>query len=206
MKNVLIFLIGAAAGAGAMYLALRKKVEKEINKALSEIDEDKYGKEENKTTEEPEQKESEPGKRDLTAYHEVLKKVDYTKAAPATEEVTTMTESVEKSVEELTEKAQEIVGKPKAKKTKVPKKVTPDEFDATNDDGKMTLTYYADGVLADDEDNVYDPVETMGATNFKNFKATYDPVYILNYANGIIYEVVQDNRKYSDIVGGDVDF
>ena len=66
------------------------------------------------------------------------------------------------------------------------------------------MIFYADGVLADEDDHVYDPTETMGATNFKNFKATYDTVYIFNYARNFMYEVIQSNSKYSDIIGGDL--
>ena len=168
-------------------------VEKRVNEAI--LGEKEAAKEPEKVMvkvepPEPEEEKEEP---DLTKYKQVLEKKDYTKAVTS-EKVTTMTDVVEEEAEKLVKKA---------KKTKVPKKVTQDEFDSTAESERMTLYFYADGILADDEDVVYDPVETMGATNFKNFKSTYDTVYIFNYATSMMYEVMPSNSKYTDIVGGD---
>ena len=191
-----------------MYFAIYKKMENEketeINKALNEIDKGRH--EEVKPVDEPVKevvKEGHPEIPDLTKYEQVLKKVDYTK--PSSEKVTYMTDVINEESAALTAAAQERVGKPKSsKKVKVPKKVTQDEFDSTDENERRTLYYYSDGILADDEDETYDPIETIGATNFKNFKATYDPIYIFNYATEFMYEIIPSNSKYSDIVGGDI--
>ena len=201
-KSILIFLLGAVTGSGTTYLVMKKHedkmIEKRVTKAiLKEESTKKQGiVEEPAEVENPEKEEiveEEKDEPDLTIYKQVLEKKDYTKAATS-EKVTTMTDVIEEETDKLVKKA---------KKTKVPKKVTQDEFDSTAESERMTLYFYADGVLADDEDNVYDPVETMGATNFKNFKSTYDTVYIFNYATSMMYEVMPSNSKYSDIVGGD---
>ena len=130
---------------------------------------------------------------DLTRYHQVLGKTDYTKAV-VKDKVTTMTETIEEEAEKIVEQVKKTT-----KKAKVPKKVTQEEFDATSEDKRRTLYFYADGVLADDEDEVYDPTDIMGATNFKNFKSTYDTVYIFNYALDFMFEIMPSNSRYADI-------
>ena len=199
LKNVLIFLVGVVTGAGGMYFAFKpindKKVEELVTK---EMNKGKNPQGDDIPTEEPEVKSEETQKatetRDLTNYTKALERTDYTKAV-VKDKVTTMTGSIEEKIEANPAK--------KPKKTKVPKKVTQDEFDSTNPAERMTLYYYADDILADDEDVKYDPVETMGATNLKNFKSTYDTVYIFNYATNLMYEIEYSNSRYSDIVGGD---
>ena len=197
-KNVLIFLLGVVTGAGGMYLSFKsindKKVEQRVNDELfkNRVDQDpltnppEYEKKDD-VVEAPEEKE-----RDLTRYSEIISnKTDYTKAITK-DKVTTMSDAIEEKVEKIVEK------KP-AKKMKVPKKITQEEFDSTPEDERKTLYYYADGVLADEDDQVYDPTETMGATNFKNFKSTYDTVYIFNYALDLMFEIMPCNSRYADI-------
>ena len=208
VKDLFIFLLGTATGAGGMYLALNKSIkEKEarVNKAFEEASKNKEHEPVAKIKETAEEKEpvkeskAENQIPDLTKYTQVLEKVDYTKAA-VSEKVKSMTDAVEEQAKELIDSAVKKTGK----KPKVPKKVTQDEYDATSENERMRLLYYADGVLANEYDEVYDPVETMGATNFKNFKSTFDTVYIFNYARNCMYEIMQCNSKYSDIVGGDI--
>lgn len=215
-KSILIFLLGVATGAGGMYLALHKKVENEINKELEKLDgnrkteSDQGDEDKNPVDKKPVNnipvEISKPSSEELKRqYSEVLKKTDYTKAI-VSDKVKTMTDSIKDQVDISTEKAKKELGETKKpKRTKVPKKVTQDEFDATAETGRMTLYYYADDILADDEDIKYDPVETMGATNLKNFKSTYDTIYIFNYATNMMYEIEYSNSLYADITGGDID-
>lgn len=209
LKNVIIFVTGVVTGAGTTYLALVKHTKNEIETRVNKEVERLNGVQseeipvEVKSEIKEETEEAEPEERsesDMEKYKEALKRTDYTKAVTSSK-VTTMTDAVNEKADELIDKAV----KKTTKKTKVPKKVTQDEFDSTAETGRMTLYYYADGVLADDEDIVYDPTETMGATNFKNFKSTYDTVYIFNYATNMMYEIMPSNSKYADVVGGDFD-
>ena len=205
IKDVFIFLFGAAVGAGGMYLALDKKTRSKIEEAEKKINEelDKLAnKAEDICIENPESTIKPIDIPDEEAikkqYEQVIERVDYTKAV-ASEKVTSMTDAVKDDVKEMISEAKKTT-----KKAKVPRKVTQEEFDATSDDKRKILYFYADGVLADDEDVTYDPTETMGATNLKNFKSTYDTVYIFNYARDFMFEIRYSNSKYSDIVGGDL--
>ena len=207
-KVIFAFILGAASGAGGMYLFMKDRIRKELEeenakKINAELESIRNGAcietEKEVVNEKPVEEPKRPTEEDLEKYEKVLKKVDYTKV-PQVEPTTSFTDAVTKKAQETIETAEKKVGK----KPKVPKKVTQDEFDATPEDERTTLIFYADGVLADEDDNVYDPTETMGATNFKNFKTTYDTVYIFNYARNFMYEVIQSNSKYSDIIGGDL--
>lgn len=63
------------------------------------------------------------------------------------------------------------------------------------------LTYYADGVLTNDYDEVIDNIEgTVGKESLKTF-GQYEPdaVYVRNDELGIDYEINRDVRRYVDI-------
>ena len=200
VKAILIFLLGVASGAAPVYFYMKNKQDREVERRVNEVignrpdpETPEGNKDEGPMMENPEEEKKEETIPDLTKYSQVLGKTDYTKAV-VKDKVTTMTETIEEEAEKIVEQAKKT-----SKKTKVPKKVTQDEFDATSNNKRRTLYYYADGVLADDEDEVYDPVETMGATNFKNFKSTYDTVYIFNYALDFMFEIMPSNSRYADI-------
>ena len=221
VKNVFIFLLGACVGAGSMYLVYENKIlEKKVNEELRKIkakEDSVADKKENsiktETKEETPVDISEESKNDdveeefeedskedqLTKYSKVIKE-NYAKISKS-EPVTTMTEAVEEEVNKMTKKASG------SKKTKVPKKVTQDEFDATALDERKELYFYADGVLADiDTDEVLNATEIMGATNLKQFKANCDTVvYIFNYATGYMYEITYSNSTYADATNRRID-
>ena len=79
--------------------------------------------------------------------------------------------------------------------------ISPDEYgDICGYDG-IELTYYADGVLAEELDIVDDIDGTVGE-DFASHFGTYedDAVHIRNDALRCDYEILKDLRKYSDIV------
>lgn len=89
-----------------------------------------------------------------------------------------------------------------AKKMKKPYVISPDEFDEKPDYDVVSLTYYADGVLADDEDHIIEDVEgTVGVESLSHFgEYEDDSVFVRNEAEKIDYEILRDMRKYFEIV------
>jgi hypothetical protein len=79
--------------------------------------------------------------------------------------------------------------------------ISPDEFDTIDDYGSETLTYYADGVLTDDMDNVIEDVDAMIGRDSLNHFGEYedDSVYVRNDKHQIDYEILKDQRKYTDV-------
>lgn len=70
---------------------------------------------------------------------------------------------------------------------------------------QINLTYYADGILADDEDEILDDIEnTVGldfATHFGEYEE--DTVFIRNDRLRCEYEIQRDNRTYEEVSGID---
>ena len=66
-----------------------------------------------------------------------------------------------------------------------------------------TLTYYADHVLTDDFDNPIEDVEAMVGEESLNHFGEYeeDAVYVRNERHKIDYEILLDERKYTEVVG-----
>ena len=222
IKDVLIFILGGLSGAGVMYFITKKNNDKEVEKRVNEAigvcgDESVENsieevaetvKEKVEETVEAIEEKIEDAADILPPtideikekYSDVVsKKTNYAKAS-VTEKVTTMTDAIEEKAKEVVETAKKT-----GKKVKVPKKVTQDEFDATPESERRELWFYSDNVLADIVTNEQlDPIEIMGATNFKNFKSTFDTIYIFNYATNLIYEITFSNSKYADISGGGI--
>lgn len=68
----------------------------------------------------------------------------------------------------------------------------------------ISLTYYADGILADDENEMIGDVEGLiGADALGSF-GTYedDAVDVRNHAHKCDYEILRDKRTYADVIRG----
>ena len=79
--------------------------------------------------------------------------------------------------------------------------ISPDEFDENDDYKTVSLTYYEDGVLADEHDNVITDVEDLIGINPAEHFGEYeqDSVFVRDDANKTDYEILADNRKFGDI-------
>ena len=84
--------------------------------------------------------------------------------------------------------------------------ITEDEFGELDEYETNTLTYYADGVLADDVDDVIEDVEaTVGHESLMNLGPQddrlhlFDSVYVRNDEKKCDYEILFDVRRYADV-------
>lgn len=87
-----------------------------------------------------------------------------------------------------------------------PEVITPDEFGEINEYDTISLTYYADEVLTDDMDI---PIEDIGETvgySFADHFGEYedDSVFIRNHRLKCDYEILMDERKYSELESDDL--
>ena len=81
--------------------------------------------------------------------------------------------------------------------------ISPEEFGDFDEYTKLSLTYYSDGVLADENDEIVDDIdETVGA-DFADHFGEYedDSVFVRNDRLKCDYEILRDNRSYSDVTG-----
>ena len=81
--------------------------------------------------------------------------------------------------------------------------IKPEEFGEILEYESISLTYYADGVLADEYDEVIDDVdEIVGEESLTTFGQYEDSaVFVRNDARKTDYEILLDLRNYSDVVG-----
>ena len=66
---------------------------------------------------------------------------------------------------------------------------------------EVSLTYYADGVLTDDQDNIIEDVEGLVGLDSLNHFGEYedDSVYIRDEMNEMDYEILKSEKKFSEI-------
>lgn len=83
----------------------------------------------------------------------------------------------------------------------VPYVISPDEFSTNDDYDTVSLTYYADKVLADEDGEIIDNVEEIigkdSLTHFGEYER--DSVFVRNDKRRTDYEILLDERFYSDI-------
>lgn len=170
---ILAFIMGAAAGVVGTFSYAKKKYEEIAQEDfLSRRENDKKVVAENETTN------FNTNKPDLTEYAAILKKEGYTNYSDATEK-----EEGEK----------EIMDKPYV--------IPPESFDDYEDYEAISLTYYADGILADENDEIIDDVENIvgfeSLSHFGEFED--DSVYVRNDIRKCDYEILTDQRNYSEV-------
>lgn len=85
-----------------------------------------------------------------------------------------------------------------------PQVISPDEFGSERDFEAWCLSYYKDGVLADDWQKQYDIEETIGEDALEHFgDYAEDIVHVRNERLQCDYEVTRDPRKFADIIAND---
>jgi len=80
--------------------------------------------------------------------------------------------------------------------------IPPEEFGTNAGYEEISLTYYSDGTIADDDDNAMseeDIEETIGRESLKHF-GEYEPdsVFVRNDDMRTDYEILQDERSYEE--------
>lgn len=82
--------------------------------------------------------------------------------------------------------------------------ISPDEFGEPDDYSTVFLNYYADEVVAyDNDDEIFEDVENILGADFADHFGEYDEpdvVYIRNEEELCDYEICRDLRKYLDII------
>jgi hypothetical protein len=83
--------------------------------------------------------------------------------------------------------------------------IEPTEYGNGNYDHKLyCLTYYFDGILANDWWETFDIEDTIGEDALNHFGDYVDDVvHVRNERLGADYEVVKDPRNYSDVIASD---
>ncbi len=80
--------------------------------------------------------------------------------------------------------------------------ISPSEFGEFEGYERISLTYYADQILADENDEIVDDVEAIVGFESLNHFGEYeeDSVFVRNDRTRNDYEILLDTRNYSDVV------
>ena len=186
MKGLLIFAAGLAVGAVAGALAVKNKV---LADAKAEIDEVREYYRESRGVKEVEEVEE---IKEVEKKEYELKDIQI-KDEPKTEKDYTNYSQITKMYMSKDERQTPMYDDPFV--------IDPSEFGENPEYDTETLTYFADGVLVDDVDDVIEePDIIVGLENlkvFEEFGAT--SVYVRNDLYKTDYEIIRDDWNYSDL-------
>ena len=182
MKGLFIFAAGVVAGAVAGAYLIKDKVITDAKEEINEVREyykEKMKKQDNKEEENVVEEPKEEVKVEKEEYKQITKQyVDYNKVV-----------EVEKNYMQPEDE---------------PYPINPEEFGDKEDEGwdTMVLTYFADGVLIDDADEVIEqPDVVVGLDNLNIFEEFPDAtcVYVRNEVWRTDFEILRDDWKWSDL-------
>lgn len=192
LTNAFFFTIGAAAGSLVMYKVVKTKYEQIIQAEIDAFKNDymrcmngnSNADISNSMDEEDQGYEGEDGD-DITEYQNLAKL--YNNAGNDTEN------------------DGEGAGDGEVPYINGPYVIDPDEFaNGDFDHDLYSLTYYADGVLANDWYDELDIEETIGEEALEHFgDHVEDVVHVRNEREKADYEVVRDCRNFADIIAND---
>ena len=182
-----MFVVGAAAGSAATWLYAKKYYERiaqeeidSVKAVFSERKPDTVVKNNNVQEENQHKADIAKLKPDLVNYAAKLQEEGYTN----------YTKHSEKIIEE--------------KEVPMPNKpyiISPEEFGESGNYTQISLTYYSDGVLADDEDEIIEDIDDTVGEDFADHFGDYedDSVFVRNDRLRCDYEILKDNRSYHDV-------
>lgn len=179
MKQLVIFIAGAVSGSFITWALIKDKYEKI---AQEEIDSVKRVFSRRKPTSPEDDIQGEESVADeVDRYHEQLEKNGYTQYS----DISTTKQKNE----------EDKIGVDK------PYIIPPDDFGELDDYEKITLIYYTDGVLADDNDDLVEDIGEVVVEDFASHFGEYedDSVFVRNDKLKCDYEILLDQGKYSDL-------
>lgn len=166
---LITFAVGALAGAAASWFVLKKRYERIAQEEVDSVKE-AFKKRYSVEREEYEEKATDEKEEDLKAYNDVLNKSNYGNST-------------------VTKKSPSYM-----------RVISPVDLGDIEHYKVVGLTYYADKILADDNGNIVNIDETVGADALTQF-GEYDDgaVHVRNTKNETDYEVLLDERDYSEV-------
>lgn len=195
VTHVLSCLAGAIVGGGVVYLALNKKIAEKYDKIA--------------------QDEINSVKEKFTVPKDDIQKFIEAKKDKVADNVPLAHQAINKpSISEYAKKLKGYVNYSDVEyepekahfepATNVkPYVISPEEFGDDEDYDQQSITLYADGILADEDDTILDSDEVVGGEENLKHIGDYedDAVHIKNEARKVYYEVLVDNRSYEDATG-----
>lgn len=183
IKYSLTFAAGAATGSVAAWLLLKKKYERFAQEQIDSVKE-VFSRREKEVSDKP------------TDICEGVEE-DEPNEDPLRKEYSNIVDSLGYGIPDITTNKEE-----EPKKMDVPYVIPPEEFGEFEDYDQINLTYYADGVLTDDKDELVDDVDDVVGVDSLNKIGEFEPdsVHVRNDQLRCDYEILYDFRNYSDVI------
>lgn len=185
--NFMMFIVGAAIGSIVTWRYVEKKYEQIAQEEIDSVKE-VFAKREQESTENnyviKEKAFNAKEKPNIVEYTAKLREQGYTNYSDVEPET---------NKEEVNEESMDI---------DIPYVIPPEEFGEFDDYEKIGLTYYADQVLTDDDDKLVEDIEDAVGFDSLNRFGEYedDSVFVRNDRLKCDYEILLDQRKYSDVI------
>lgn len=180
--SLFIFVAGAALGSFVTWKLLRDKYEQIVQDEINSVKEvfakkESCDNEESILAEESEHNE----KPSIIEYAAKLRENGYTNYSDSENKA--------------------IVHKEENDSVPEPYVISPEEFGEFEEYDTVSLTYYADHVLADDNDDAIEDVDDVVGTKSLSHFGEYedDSVFVRNDRLKCDYEILLDQRKFSDV-------
>lgn len=180
LNNIVIFAAGAAIGSAVTWKILKERYEQIAQEEINSVKEAYFGKtqDEEEAVESEEVVEEKNALTDIREYAAQIQKqgyVDYANTGKTNQEVDNVI---------------------------TPYVISPEEFGENDDYETISLIYFADKVLTDDDyelvQNVDDVVGRESLNHFGEYED--DSVFVRNDEMKADYEILLDPRKYRDVI------
>ena len=190
LSKVFIFAVGAAIGSAVTWKFVKTKYEKIANEEIESVKEIYGAKRVEKT--EPDSADTETNS---TGLNNALNRAIDTITASDLGALTDITERYSYTAPTTNKKEDKTMFED------MPYVIPPDEFGELDDYNTISLTYYADGVLTDEDDEPIDDFEEIiGEDSLSHFgEYEEDSVFVRNDSLRTDYEILKDVRRYRDI-------
>ena len=185
--NFMLFIFGAAVGSAATWTYAKKKYELIAQEEIDSVKE-VFSKRENGNMVKEAEFNKQEGKPDLKEYAAKIRESNYTNYSDTDGKSETKRE---------TRKQDE-----RDKKGDFAYVITPEEFGEFDDYEKISLAYFDDQILADENLDIVDDIEeTVGIDSLTHFgEYEDDSVFVRNDERKCDYEILLDHRNYEDVI------
>lgn len=184
MKQLIAFVAGAALGSLATWIFVKDKYEQRAQEDIDSVKERYSKKKQNTDKKLDDEQDNQVDEKGVEEYENVIESSGYSKYSDI-------------SNKKVLRKAVAY------KELDRPYIIKPEEFGNLDDYELISLTHYSDGVLADDGDEKMTDEEideVVGADYAKHFgEYEDDSVFVRNDKLKCDYEILLDNRKYSEL-------
>lgn len=184
MKKLIAFVAGAALGSLATWIFVKDKYEQRAQEEIDSVKERWSKKKQNTDKKLDDEQDNQVDEKEVEEYENVIESSGYSKYSDISNK-----KNLRKAVA--------------YKELERPYIIKPEEFGNLDNYELISLTHYSDGVLADDGDEKMadDEIdEVVGADYAKHFgEYEDDSVFVRNDKLKCDYEILLDNRKYSEL-------